>query len=79
MAFWLMRHGLCNHGSASLFERRCILVLMVDLWRSLIALVMQACYADVGGVEGTAGMGSIILTILIFSSTSGVLAWVVLW
>ncbi len=78
MAFWLMRHGLRNQ-SASLLERRCVLVLVVDLWRSSLALVMQAYYADVGGVEGTAGMGSIKLTFLIFSSTSGVLARVVLW
>jgi hypothetical protein len=79
MASWLMRNVLRNHSSATLLEWCCVLVLTVGLWRSLLALVMQAYFGDVGGIEGTAGMGSIILTLSIFGSTLGMLAHVVCW
>jgi hypothetical protein len=48
MACWLMMHVLHRRGMASLFERRCVVVLVVDLLRASHDFAMQPRFAKVG-------------------------------
>jgi hypothetical protein len=76
MAFWLIRRVFCNRGRVSLLERRGIFVLMVDMMRVSRAFMMHVRFADGGGEDGMASMGSMRVTHVILWSAPRVLAWV---
>ncbi len=74
MAFWLIRCVLCNRGRVSLLEHCGIYVLLVDMMRASRAFMMRVCFADGGGGDGMAGMGSMRVARVILGSAPGVLA-----
>ena len=76
MAFWLIRHVLCDCRRVSLLERCGVFVLLVDMMRASRAFMMRVHSADGGGGDGMAGMGSMRVACVILGSASGVLAWV---
>jgi hypothetical protein len=74
MAFWLIRHMLCNRRRVSLLEHRGVFVLFVDMMRASHAFMMHVHSADGGGGDGMASMGSMRVACVILGSAPGVLA-----
>ncbi len=74
MAFWLIRHMLCNRGRVSLLERSGIFVLLVDMMRVSRTFMMHVHSTDGGGGGGMARMGSMRVACMILGSAPGVLA-----
>ncbi len=78
MAWWPIIGVLWRHSIASWIKQHCVLVLEVVLWRALPTLLMRSHFVADCCVDLTVGVGSMMLTLVIHGSKSGVLAQVLL-
>ncbi len=75
MASWLIRHVVRKCGRVSLLERCGVFVLLVDMWHAS-PFIMHVRFANGGGGDRMAGMGSMRVACVILGSAPGVLACV---
>ncbi len=74
MASWLIRPVLRNRGRVSLLECRGVFVFLVDMWHASRAFMMHVHFADRGGGDRMASMGSMRVACMILGSAPGVSA-----